>query len=459
MRSTLLLLILIAYLPSNGQGIIPMLMKNGRYSFVKEGTSEVLIQRQFDDARPFKDGFGLVKLKGNWGVINSSGEFVLKTKYSSIEEVKEGYYRAYLSKAENDSQDQFYEHSLMVCFDKHFKELDFVLVTDFVEGHALVSRNDSMLVIDSNFEALSYHGNSPVNFNNDRPNEYNFKEPIKNGYFLIKDENDYNYMAPDSELLLEEGYMEASSFTDGLARVKRDGKYGYIDLTGDEVIPLKYDELGFFKDGLAYAKIGNGFGYINKKGEVVIPFQNEYQGLDFSEGLALVHYQESFKGSFFIDKTGTKKFNKIFEYHSLDELDKHSFNDGLALISDPKSNTYGYINKLGEIVVSPTFKQATKFKDGIAIVANEINRQNRYGIINKAGKIIVPIKYEKIYFTDCHTYGQIPYQVKQNRISTCIMDKDIESTDIENYGGSLFLVELLGQIFYVDKTGREYIEK
>ena len=52
----------------------------------------------------------------------------------------------------------------------------------------------------------------------------------------------------------------------------------------------------------------------------------------------------------------------------------------------------GFINIKGEEVISPKYKSATNFENGIALVSAD---NHKWGAINKQGQIIIPLKYEQ----------------------------------------------------------------
>lgn len=53
---------------------------------------------------------------------------------------------------------------------------------------------------------------------------------------------------------------------------------------------------------------------------------------------------------------------------------------------------YGYMNRYGEIVITPAYESAGYFMNGLAVVG--IN--NKYGAINKMGELIIPLNYSSV---------------------------------------------------------------
>ena len=218
-------------------------------------------------------------------------------------------------------------------------------------------------------------------------------------------------------------YDIIGQFSDGLARVYEDGKWGFIDETGNKVLSLNcsyvtnfyggfasveqtddskkwgiIDKTGkfiisncesvdYFYDGLARVCIDKKWGYIDMDGNIKIPCQYE-RAHSFSDGLAWIH-QKGKDG--IIDRNGEKIMLRGEMYMKL------SFSEGLSAVRPKKQNKYGYINRMGEIVIPCQFYSTYGFSNGIAII-NDI--KGNYGCIDKSGNIIIPCMYRRLKFND-----------------------------------------------------------
>lgn len=180
------------------------------------------------------------------------------------------------------------------------------------------------------------------------------------------------------------------SFQEDLARVAINGHgYGFVDKDMKFVVPMKYDQADDFRDGKAKVQFGDKWIYIDKNGcELEIGGkvnQNRYQEVgDYFEGMCRV---------------STLKLRFM-------DLAYHSDYEHIA-------GTWGFVNELGEEVISPQFIYANDFEDGIAIVAkgkwtidpkwdNKYN-QGRYwteeelwGAIDKDGNEVIPFIFDEI---------------------------------------------------------------
>jgi hypothetical protein len=68
------------------------------------------------------------------------------------------------------------------------------------------------------------------------------------------------------------------------------------------------------------------------------------------------------------------------------------FSEGMALVrvGDFKKGKYGYMNKTGEMVISPTYTGGDYFKEGLACVATSLDAKNpTFQFIDKKGNIAI----------------------------------------------------------------------
>lgn len=154
----------------------------------------------------------------------------------------------------------------------------------------------------------------------------------------------YGYINKKGETVIPCKFMEASAFSEGLARVNDDSNTFFINKQGEQVFRMPDDMMSFsdFHDGLLAVFApgeSSANGYIDTKGNVVIPL-NLKEAKDFSEGLAFVE-SESFRG--FIDTKGQEVFS-CSDYEWVG-----SFHEGLACVS--KDMKLGFIDKSGSLVI------------------------------------------------------------------------------------------------------------
>lgn len=204
---------------------------------------------------------------------------------------------------------------------------------------------------------------------------------------VIRIECDYALCGPFSEGLA--GVLIRTSHDPGEPAVER---WGYINKTGELVIPPTFEGAGPFQEGLASVYIDGKYGFIDTSGHIVIPAVFG-DATGFSEGVAGVEMYEERGGSRYfvrigyIDKTGGFVLDLPREFWTVGE-----FRGGLATVgvATPKGNRYGYINRKGEVVISPRFEQAEPFSEGLA----QVMQKGKWGYIDTSGEYVIPPRFD-----------------------------------------------------------------
>lgn len=205
-------------------------------------------------------------------------------------------------------------------------------------------------------------------------------------------------------------YDDAGDFAWGLAPVnigaqrefpgvKTGGKWGYINTKGALVVPFTLDHAREFSNGLAQVSDQDGVKFIDPQDNTVIKLGNVTAG-DFSEGIAPVYKDRSLEQkdwqTSYIDKTGSVVF-------TIDGWAKE-FHEGLAVLTvktgtDPENKRFGFINREGEIAISPTFAEALYFNEGLAPVRTEkttvYGMGDLWGYIDKAGQYVIKPQFNE----------------------------------------------------------------
>jgi hypothetical protein len=61
-------------------------------------------------------------------------------------------------------------------------------------------------------------------------------------------------------------------------------------------------------------------------------------------------------------------------------------------VGDFKSGKFGFIDKMGKVVITPKFFGAFYFKDGMSCV--KLDEKSKWGFIDKTGKIVIDYQFE-----------------------------------------------------------------
>lgn len=216
-------------------------------------------------------------------------------------------------------------------------------------------------------------------------------------------------------------YINAKSFSDGLAIVRSAEGYGAISKDFNEVIPCEYHYLSPFSEGLAYfEKKENGQlikGFINKDNEVVFKLDSDYEyESGFSNGVAILKRKGSFREGYlyyYVSKTG-----KIFpNYKGFVKAKPFSEGYGAAamyLDSLEIKLKWAFYNSDFK-VVDNEYNYLDSFKGGIA----HARKFQSIGFIDTTGRFVIEynndIKDGDTYYDADSEYIYVRVPSKRNR--------------------------------------------
>lgn len=330
-------------------------------------------RNNFEDCRPFSEGFAAVKRNKKWGFINSKMEIVINCQYDEVRPYKEN----------------------MACVKKG--------------GWGAIDMH-------GNVKISTIHGKSQEWFNDGRcafntfPHKYNYWSYYdKNGKQLrdvipliidtcffseglvVVKKDDGQYYILDKELndVAKEYGLKWTTYSEGLIGYNSYSKgFGFLDNKGRSAIRPYYDEISYFSEGLCFVKRNGKWGVINKKGTVIIPFtyDSDYRDLHFSEGMAAVNLNGKWG---YINKQGEIIVPIIYE-------DCRPFKNGFAFVK--YSGHWGYINQIGKSITLFIYDSVKYggdyFSEEYAAVRTI---DDKYGYIDRSGRIIIPCIYDKAF--------------------------------------------------------------
>ena len=173
-------------------------------------------------------------------------------------------------------------------------------------------------------------------------------------------------------------------FETKLFPVKAGDKWGYIDHKGKYVINPQFESAEFFRCGLAQVSNNDGvIGFINDKGNYVI-LPKYIDATPFSCGLAFVVEEGGY-----ITCINTKG-DEVFKLQQAKYAEW--FTEDLAAFCN-KDEKWGFVNKKGEVVINPQFKNVRPFKEGLAAVCD---KDGKWGFIDKEGVLVINYQFNKV---------------------------------------------------------------
>ncbi len=225
------------------------------------------------------------------------------------------------------------------------------------------------------------------------------------------------------------------------------GEYQYIDENGRIAINPQFRQATVFREGMALVQTGGNdpkWGYISPDGNfAIIPQYNT--ATVFSEGLAWVMLDS--EHPFTIDKRGRTAFTLY------DALEVNIFQEGLAaysIISDIGEELWGFIDKTGQVIITPQFAKVMGFRNGSCAV---MNQEGKWGYIDKNGKITINYQFD-------YAYGfEKGRAIVLSNDNFGVINKDGRYTINPQFSamiidGNSFLVEQNGLWGWCDKNGK-----
>ncbi len=324
----------------------------------------IVIEKKYDDLRPFNDGLAIANYQGQWGFINKQGEAVIPHQYRAAFPFKDG-----IARIQN--------------FDKQYGFID-------LKGK---------MILPDTFDLI-------FDFNSERAR-------------AKKGEN-YGYIDPQGQWVIQPFYKKCGNFDQGYARVYQFGKAGLIDQSGAYAIPLEdgYDKIYKNVDGIYRLKKDKNYQFVSVKDfSKKSPIYEK--ATDFQDGIAAVQkdgqwmlIDQNFKKLHAFNADDVKKggeskwivkknkkygvMNNQGQDLALAEYDMiFSYSDEYAPYQF--SEYWGYLDSEGNAVMRPAYPLAWGFKNGYARIIN----RGRIGYINKN----LELAFEK-GFLDAHDFSE-----------------------------------------------------
>lgn len=280
-------------------------------------------------------------------------------------------------------------------------KIEYESASDFQEGLAVVSKNDSVFYINKeNSRAFDSYYEEAFSF--------------RNGLAPVKKNGSGILINRQGQTVLT--FEEINEISDDIYIIRSAGKYGALDAYGKTLFEPQFDKIGDFKNGAAYYSNEGKYGFLTKQGLV---YKAEYEWIsDFSDNGAAIIRQGNLYG---IIQSDSKKILES-EY---DQIVKCGRDIYLVI----KNNLYGFFHLNGCFLTAVGFdymrdKPAEFYSNGnwfrlikknevmvdqngkIQIEKNDVEEMNfpscgiikakkksKYGFLDKKLNIVIPFKY------------------------------------------------------------------
>lgn len=321
---------------------------------------KIAIPPSFDDARPFMEGLGVVRVGGLWGAIDANGTMVIQPIYPELASSSDGA----LHYVSGPNRHGFVDQQGVDIATRTFLD-----AKSFSEGLAAVAVS-TLDAPDGGYSPLgnevawgyidlfgnwvippSVHLRDATHFYMGvavvQHIEYRYSEPV------------HRYLGRNGELSPFAARSGRSSFVTEIGLLGFDGPtWTFFDFQG-AISRVHHLPVWYYSEGLAVVSISGGRSYVDTNGNVVLP--GPYQeAASFSQGRAFV---KDSRGSIrIIDRAGMFLLDVEFEYIT-------EYHESRALVKVVGDQKFSLLDIRGHFIVRDTIDYPLgKFSEGICPV-------------------------------------------------------------------------------------------
>ncbi len=381
---------------------------------------------------------------GNWGVMDTTGAWIIQPKYQFLQNYFRGVFIAVKDK----------KWGVVTPTDEQIIEFKYDEIRFFTDTTNKSWSNIPFYQarIGKKWGVIDKEGNMVIKNEFDGVQQITFNGKIYFKTLLDNKSTLFGLIDKEAKEVLSPQFLNIGPFINGFARVqtiKRCWKFINIQIT---ILPTDcFSETRDFKNKLAAVKTKKGWGFIDGSGVMVIPAQY-IEVKDFDENLASVKVKEAAKlfgliksrqVFVIIDKHGKIVYNTRSAYCS-------EISNGQMIIKRGKK--LQVITVKGKKVLPKKYNQIIENKEvGLFIVQNA---KRQFAIFNRKGKLIVPFGKYRIFtgFSEglCNVEGE-----KKGFIDTSgIFKFELNYQKVGYFNCGLAAVKIKNKWGYIDTTGK-----
>ncbi|SFM15223.1 WG containing repeat-containing protein [Paenibacillus sp. 1_12] len=293
-----------------------------------------------------------------WGYINDRGDWVIRPQYEYAADFQSNGYAVVQIKGQSGIIDLTGEQVVPPVWDS---------ISSYTEGRAIVIDKQGFKVINENGQILT-------------DKAYSYIAPYSNeraAFATINPNNQgnqrYGYLDLQGHEVIAPQYEEAGDFHAGKAVVKLKKKsFGLIDRNGALLFSYPYADVGALGDGLLpfQKELSGKYGYINERGKIIISPQYT-TAMSFEDKRAIVNTSEDYTSQYgLIDRDANFVIKP--EYNFIRTLGEQRVAIGKAI--DPKrpylGSKYAIADLNGKRLSEFVYTDVSEFKNGLASVTD-----------------------------------------------------------------------------------------
>ena len=320
--------------------VLPYLTKNKKYTLLNTGTLKFIGEVEYDAIVPLPKGKFIVSKYNKYGVIDILANKIIPTTYDCIENSGD----FFITKLGNNYG---------VLNDQGQKIVDFsfesIIITP--NNNFIVTKNINN--VKSTVGLISSKGEGILEA------IYTYISEVDATTFNVTFNNQC-YLIDQSGTVISQKYTSLDplsyvSSTNLYLKAGLKNKQGLINIKGEVVIPLLYESLNEAGDYIIVSntipKMGSRYGIIDQKGKVVLELK--YKSIYFcGNNLFSINTNNLPKSTVNDCKLYSLTSNSFLTKDSFDSINQ--VENGLLMVE--KGELVGYINELGETVVSPVYQ-------------------------------------------------------------------------------------------------------
>lgn len=183
----------------------------------------------------------------------------------------------------------------------------------------------------------------------------------------------------------EENYEMLGILSGGRILAGKNGKYGYLDKNLEEKTEFVWDDATNFSEKIAAVRSGDKWALINTKGELLTDYiyaDVKRDSNNFCSRYGLIWVNEG---------KGYKLINTELEVISeeLYEDVRCFYEEGPGAVC--RSGKWGYVDRQGQLVISPEYDDADSFRQGYA----PVKKDGLWGYAGEDGEILIDYTFDE----------------------------------------------------------------
>lgn len=288
---------------------------------VIDSSGNTIIKPNFEELEiSIKNELIKVKLNGKWGFINYKGEFIIKPQFDSINDFNDN-----IAKVKINNKYGYIDKTDKVMLKAEYDELDEMRVKEStnnsidydikcyivtIEGKKGLLNGNFKQLLETKYKAIQLFsfGGEYTNITIRNSERLKNKKEKSEPFFIVTLEDDkkglFNFQK--EKFILEPIFDSLSILNNELVKFTKNDKFGFANLSGDILLPetcenIKSEKYPFAMDSYIFpCKINDKYGYIDEKGNKLIDFKYDSANF-FRKNEAIVEIGNK---HFIIDKKG-----------------------------------------------------------------------------------------------------------------------------------------------------------